>query len=236
MTREVDLLIDVHIILRAKWDNRVVRVVPDSDDVKLSGGSTEFEGTFLYADLAQSSELVTDFQKRTAAKIIKCFLHCSSKIITAQGGKIASFDGDRVMGVFIGDSKDTRAAKAALEINHAVKKTVSPEVKAWFKSCRESPFSIGHCVGIDTSTVLAVRAGQRGSNDLVWVGRAPNFAASLSNIRKSRNCTFITQQVYRGLDKSVRFDSKGKQVWRRYPFTWLKKRRVVYCSSHSLEP
>lgn len=45
-----------------------------------------------------------------AAEIYKSYLHCASKIIRCENGVITAFDGDRVMGIFIGDLKNTSAA------------------------------------------------------------------------------------------------------------------------------
>jgi len=38
-----------------------------------------------------------------AAEIYKTYLHCAAKIIRSEGGSITSYDGDRIMGIFIGD-------------------------------------------------------------------------------------------------------------------------------------
>jgi class 3 adenylate cyclase len=219
-------------ILSTSWSIREGRVVPNSEDVLISGGGVRFEGTVLYADLAQSSKLATDFQQRTAAKIVKAFLLCCTKIIIAHEGKITSFDGDRVMGIFIGDSKNTNAATTALKIKYAVENVIEPKMKAHFSSMKETPYEINHAVGIDTSSILAVRAGQRGSNDLIWVGRSPNFAAKLSTIREPRYNSYITEDVFNVLGESAKKGGeKHEDMWERRNYEWLGEKWVIYRSS-----
>jgi hypothetical protein len=55
-------------------------------------------------------ELAMQYDWRIAAKVFKCFLTCCSKLIRAGDRKIRSFDGDRVMGIFLGKHKNTLAA------------------------------------------------------------------------------------------------------------------------------
>lgn len=70
--------------------------------------------------------MAKELDQRVAAKIIKAFLATSARIIRSCGGKIVSFDGDRIMGMFCGDSKNSNAAKCALQINYAVLKIIRP--------------------------------------------------------------------------------------------------------------
>lgn len=237
MTLVDDLNSGVDDILETKWDLRDGRVVPSSEDILLGGGGVRFDCTVLYADLAQSSQLATEFQQRTAAKVIKAFLFCCTKIITAQGGTITSFDGDQVMGIFINDSKNTSAATAALKIKFAVRKIIKPKVEAYFASMSKTSWEIDHAVGIDTSSILAVRAGQRGSNDLIWVGRSPNFAAKLSEIRKLYYCSYITEDVYDVLDDSAKKGGEDdKDMWEQDSYSWLGESWTIYKSSWLWEP
>lgn len=233
MTLLDDLNSGVSDVLKTSWDLRDGRIVPSSDDVALIGGGVQFEGTVLYADLAQSSKLATEFQQRTAAKVIKSFLLCCTKIIIANEGTVTSFDGDRVMGVFIGDTKNTNAAKTALKINYAVRQIIKPKVEAYFTSMKETSYGIDHAVGVDTSSILAVRAGQRGSNDLIWIGRSPNLAAKLSDIRGEDSYhSFITKDVFDRLEESAKKGGQEKNdMWEERSFKWLGESWTVYRSS-----
>ena len=59
------------------------------------------------------------------------------------------------------------------------------------------------------------RTGIRGSNDLVWMGRAGNYAAKLSNFPSSKP-TYITSAVYNVLNDSSKFGGDGRNMWQRY--------------------
>jgi adenylate cyclase len=232
-----DLSREVTNILSQIWDMREGQVVPSTEDVALKGGAVKLDATVLYADLVQSSKLATEFQQRTAAKIIRSFLYCMCKIVTAHDGTVTSFDGDRVMGIFVGGLKNTNSAKCALKMNYVVEKIIRPKVEEYFSSLRRESFKISHCVGIDTSSILAVRAGQRGSNDLVWVGRAPNLAAKLSDVRGNSYRSYITSDVFSMLKDSAKYGGKENELmWDKASFQYLGEPVTVYRSSWLWKP
>jgi class 3 adenylate cyclase len=67
-------------------------------------------------------------------------------------------------------------------------------------------------VGIDTSRLLVARTGVRGANDLVWVGRAANYAAKLATLSEGYG-TYITADVYGLLNDQVKIWTDGHQMW-----------------------
>jgi len=230
VTKEVDN------VLSQAWDIRDGQVVPTTTDVALGGGGVKLDAVILYADLADSTNLATTFDRRVAAKVYKAFLASSSQIIRHFGGEIRSFDGDRVMGIFIGDSKNSNAAKTALKINYAFRYVVKPKLEQKYESLRTGSYALKHGCGIDASEVLAVRGGIRKNSDLLWVGRAPNVAAKLSNIRRNDDYyTFISRDVYLKLSDEVKLDKDKKSMWQQ--FTWSEVAGVneVYGSRHHWE-
>src|SRR6185312_2954960 len=119
---------------------------------------------------ADSTELALQSQN-IAAEIVKAYLMGTTRIIRSLNGDIRSFDGDRVMGIFFGERKNTLAGEAALKINYFFTHVLIPAFTNFYKS-RE--FALSQSVGVDTSKVMAIRSGIRKNNDLVWIGRAPN--------------------------------------------------------------
>src|SRR5436305_6043510 len=93
---------EVKAIFATNWKKRDGLVVPDSDSVKLGNDAVELDATVLYADLADSTELVNKYYDHFAAEIYKTYLVTACRIIRLRGGEITAFDGDRVMAVFIG--------------------------------------------------------------------------------------------------------------------------------------
>ena len=66
---------DVLAILSNNWNVRDGQVVPFSDQVTLAGGAVRLEATMLYADLADSTQLAMNYDRRVAAKVFKSFSH-----------------------------------------------------------------------------------------------------------------------------------------------------------------
>ena len=140
------------------------------------------------------------------------FLAFASRLIRASDGEVRSFDGDRVMGVFIGKTKNTSAVKCALKINHVFENHLKPRFAAKYEKLRDGTYKLGQCTGIDTSEVLVVRGGIRNNNDLIWVGRAPNVAAKLSGLRDSPFNTFISGEVFDAASDEAKTHN-GKAMW-----------------------
>ena len=147
-------------IAGAKWNIRDGRVVPTTEDVALANGGVRLDAVYLYADMADSTGLAREFTRETAAKVIRCYLDATCRVIKANSGEIRSFDGDRVMAIFIGDSKNSGAADCALKIHYAVEKIVRPVVEARLPSLVNKGYRLSHCVGIASGEALgAARIG-----------------------------------------------------------------------------
>src|SRR5271165_7011823 len=159
-----DLRAETGEIVRSAWDRRKGTVVPQPEDVGLGNEGVTFNATFLYADLADSTELAIK-DTSIAAEVFKAYLRGTTRIIRALGGEIRSFDGDRVMGVFTEGNKNTSGAKAALQINHFFSKILRPSFMNYYST---RSLKLTQTVGVDTSEVVVVRAGIRNNNDLVW--------------------------------------------------------------------
>lgn len=218
---------DVRGILATAWKVRDGRVVPDPEDVQLGNDALKLSAAVLYADLARSTELVDSYSASFAAEVYKVYLRCASKIIRSEGGYVTAFDGDRVMGVFVGDTKNTLATRAALKINFAVQNIVNPALATQYPHVG---YSVSHAVGIDTSELFVARTGLRGSNDLVWAGRAANYAAKLCSLRNGSFATWITGDVYGRINDEVKI-SAGRAMWEAR--TWTERNIAVYCSTYT---
>lgn len=224
-----DLMRDVDAIFRTAWRERDGYVVPEAEDVQLDNDAVKLKATVLYADLAESTSLVQQHTAHFAAEVYKSYLHCAAKIIRDESGTITAYDGDRIMGVFIGGTKNTSAARCALKINHAVTQIINPALQSFYKTT----FKVQHAVGIDTSELLVARTGIRGSNDLVWVGRAANYAAKLSAFREPPHTSWITGDVFDLLNSSLK-QTGGKPMWEKR--VWTAQSLTVYRSHWLWKP
>lgn len=226
MGLKADLEADVKKIYTEQWSRRDGRKVPEDVDLKSGNDAVDIEATILYADLDASTKLVDNYDDWFAAENYKTFLQCATKIIRSEGGHIRSFDGDRVMGVFFGDTKNTDAVRCGLKINWAVKNIIQPKLKDQYPNTK---YVMKHVVGVDTSKVMVVKAGIRNSNDLVWVGKAPNHAAKLSAL-SSDTPTWITDKVYDVMLDTAKY-SNGTNMWQQRKWEAQNNRRI-YCSTY----
>jgi class 3 adenylate cyclase len=229
MALKDDLESHVAKIFREQWSKRKGQDIPEPEDLLLgSNDALEFErATVLYADLRGSTSLVDGKQWWFAAEIYKTFLHCAGQIINEEGGVITSYDGDRIMGIFLGDGQTTSAARCGLKINYAVEEIINPALK---KQYPNEDTVVRQVVGIDTSEIRAARTGVRGDNDIVWVGRAANYAAKLTELNETMQ-TWLTEDAYNQLNATVRDGGEPPQnMWTRY--TWTEHgNRTIYGSS-----
>ena len=211
----------------SQWAVRDGLVVPSATDLKLTNDAVRFEtATILYADLDGSTGLVEGHRWDFAGEVYKTFLYAASRLIRHHGGTIVSYDGDRVMGVFISNRQRNSAVSCALEINYAVKNFVQKELeKHW-----TTDFKVRHVIGIDTSEIRAARTGVRGDNDLVWIGHAANLAAKLTAL-SADNPTWITKRVYDYLDNAQKVGPQGESIWRKW--TWSQHNsEEIYSSTY----
>lgn len=220
-----DLQTAVAAIFREVWMEREGTVVPVENSLRLGDDAIKLDATVLYADLADSTKLVDSYLQRFAAEVYKAFLHCAAKIIRDEGGDITAYDGDRVMAVFIGNSKNTSAVRAAMKINFAVQNIINPAMMAQYPT---GSYVLKHVVGIDTSELYVARTGIRGANDLVWVGRAANHAAKLAALPETYQ-TYITKDVFDVMSADVKTHTDGTLMWEAAHWNTFDN-RIIYRS------
>jgi len=127
------------------------------------------------------------------------------------------------MGVFIGKLRNSSAVEAALKTNWAVRHLINPAIK---KQYGDKEYQLKHVVGVDTSPIFACRIGVRNDNDIVWVGRAANYAAKLSSI-KEPDRIFITGEVFEAMNERAKFGGEPKQLmWTERTWTGMNKMRI----------
>lgn len=227
MTLRTDIEAAVTDTFRTDWTVRDGQVVPTDASVKLGNDAVKMDATILYADMADSTKLVDAYLPSFAAKIYKSFLLSSARVLKSEGADITAYDGDRIMAVFIGDLKNTRAVRSGLKINYAAKGIVQPALKAQYPN---DTYSLKHVVGIDSSEVFVAKSGVRGANDLVWVGRAANHAAKMAALPHEHS-TYISSAVMANMNQKVVRWSNGVDMWEACNWNALDG-RVIYRSNY----
>lgn len=220
MALKDDLQKRVKEIFASSWTARDGNVVPDDGSITLGNDAVKLNATVLYADLSGSTSMVDTKDRAFSAEVYKSYLHVAAKIINTENGAITAYDGDRIMAVFIGGSKNSTAARCGLKLNWAVKNIINPAIVDQYGG---NYYSVNHVVGIDTSELFIAKTGVRGANDLVWVGRAANYAAKLSGLNSFP--TYITDSVYNSLEERSKF-AKDVDMWQARTWTDMNNMRI----------
>ena len=213
MKSATDILAEVSKTLSTTWTTRDGQVVPDVSDLKLGNDGVILDATVLYADMTDSTGLVDGYKDWFAAEVYKSYLLAACHVIRNNAGSITSFDGDRVMGIFIAKNKNTIAAKTALQISF-ITAQINEKLK---KTYPTSTYQLKQTIGIDTSKILVARTGIRDANDLVWVGPAANHAAKLCAEANDEYPIIITDAVYKKLHESSKMGvSPQVNMWEKH--------------------
>lgn len=218
-----DLKNKINAYATEKYEIEETTIVPSTDYSKLTFGNKGLtsEFAFLFVDIRKSSELHDTYGYKLAAKIYQSFHEINVGVITKNNGSIRAFDGDRVMGVFSGDYKRSNAVKSAMQIHWAVKKILNPTLGT----------SIRCGAGVDNGVTLITKVG-KGRNtenqDLVWIGKASNYASHLSN--EADNSTIISVDTFTNMDKAIKTISATDptEIWKQ-KILILKNDKKVTC-------
>lgn len=214
MTIKEDLQDKVRQLVKTAWgDVPNAIAIPEESTLTFGNSGARLSVTVLYADLAGSTKMVDSMADILAAEYYKAFLHCASQLIRRNGGNIQAYDGDRVMGVYVGDGQADNAVSTALELHYAVQAIINP---AFAEQYNEYHRPMKHTVGIDVGQALAVKVGVRSVGELTWVGPAANYAAKLNSFPglDENFPTRITEAVLSKLaSHHSRFGSQNEPMW-----------------------
>mgnify|MGYP001793315572 FL=1 len=121
----------------------------------------------------------------------------------------------------LGDLSNASASRQALNINwcriHVINRLLLEQYP-------RRDYQLKHVVGIDRSSLRAARTGARGANDLVWVGRAANYAAKLSSLPDTY-ASRITGDVFDQLKGELKVTS-GKDMWEKAQWTDMENMTI----------
>jgi class 3 adenylate cyclase len=229
MTLKETLTAEIESSFSSNWQVEITQNVPAPEDLRLNANhAKDLEvATVLYADIDGSTNMVDERPWWFSAEIYKAYLRCAGALIREEGGIITAYDGDRIMAVFTGDSKNTKAVRCAMKIHSAVLDVIQPLIRA--RADKHSDFVLKHKIGVDTSQLRAARIGVRGDNDIVWIGRAANHAAKLNAITVDHSI-WITKDVYDLINDSVKFFN-GVDMWKKW--VWSEMNNVeVYSTTY----
>lgn len=226
MSFATDVEAEVKRIFREQWEKLKATTVPEPSDIALEKNEAKVidDGTILYADLSGSTTMVQKYEPHFAAEVYRAYLYSAAQIIRNEGGVVTAYDGDRVMAVYLGETRNTNAATTALKINYAVKNIINPAITAQYGT--KIAYTMKQIVGVDRSSLWVARTGVRGDNDLVWVGRAANYAAKLTEIAND-DASFITGEVFDRLADPAKYKTGTTTLmWRERKWSQMNDMRI----------
>lgn len=196
-------------------------IVPSTDYSKLTFGNKGLtcDFAFLYVDIRSSSKLHEKYGYTKAAKIYQSFHEINVSIINSNFGSVRAFDGDRILGVFAGSSKNGNAVISAMKIQWAIRNLLNPILGTEIK-CG---------AGIDYGKTLVTKIGKgkdNNNNDLIWIGKASNHASHLAN--EANNSIIISTDSHSILHKERKISNDGRDYWIPKKIT-LKNGTIVNC-------
>jgi class 3 adenylate cyclase len=210
---KTDLENNVDRVFGEDFTQVVSDVIPDienSIDRRLTLGNKGILGdfTFLYVDMRGSSSYTDQHRLQTITKIYKAYHICMVDCIKIFNGRIRSFDGDRVLGVFSGPGKENNALNCAMKMVGCKIDLLQPKI---YSTYNNDNFSLG--IGISTGKTMVSIAGSgydKNNRDLIWIGNAPNLGSKLSDEADSPYSIYICKNTYDGLSDINKYVTKGR--------------------------
>jgi class 3 adenylate cyclase len=203
MTFEERLLEKIELIREEISLMRDITFIPCKTDFNDYNGIYNLNGVALFADFGGTTNLIDSYDKVFSSWLIKSYLTIVAHIVKHAGGIITAFEGDGVMTIFMGDTKENDAVKCAFQIHWVVVNIIQPQIDILFP---ELKYKMGHVIGIDSSDLSAVKTDVWDHYDLLWIGRAANYAANFTRINEEEFSTYITSSVYSNLSNNFSKD------------------------------
>lgn len=206
---------EVQKIFNSDFSTYPIERVPDGTDHRLRADNTGFEGEFAFLNVffQGSSTLNGTYPLKTIGKIYNAFHHCMVACIHECHGKVRTFDGDRITGVFSGEDKINEAVVCANYMVGCYVEILEPKIKTLFNT---DDFEIG--VGVCTGKALVIKSpvGSNGNTkSLLWVGEATNIGDKLSeNINVWNGRINICARCFQKLSQENRYhiDKDGNKT------------------------
>lgn len=230
--KEVDDKVDA--VLKENFLQYDIDEVPDIEnksESRLTHGNTGLFGefTFLYVDMRGSSSYTDQHRLQTITKIYKAYHHCMVECIKEFGGKVRSFDGDRVLAVFDGVRKVNNSIDCAMKMVGCRYEILQPKIKNAFSN---DSFSLG--IGISTGNIMVSKAGvgyDKNTRDLIWIGDSPNLGAKLSDVADNPLSIHICETTFDRLTENNRYTMNNgtkTDMWFKSTFNFKNKPINIY--------
>jgi len=152
--------------------------------------SSQKELTFLFTDIRGFTSMCEGMAPNEVVTILNRYLDLEAEIILNNHGDIDKFVGDEVMAFFEGANKEENAARAAMQLVHAMDTESAQRHAAGMPVVRMG-------IGINTGTVVFGSVGARDRMDFTSIGDTVNLAARLEGANKAYGTrSLVSEAVY----------------------------------------
>jgi class 3 adenylate cyclase len=174
---------------------------PSRRAIASDGPVFQLDAAVLSTDMRQYSGMTNAFGRRTVIEMVRSFFSGAIRISTANGGKLADFNGDGMIVVFSGDDRVDRATRAAGQSKWFVEELLCPRFEAAFKGAQlianeERLHSFDAGFAVDEGVILACGVGHDESDDPIWVGDCVNTSAKLCKLAGRPGSIMITRGAF----------------------------------------
>lgn len=174
----------------------------------------KFHAAILYIDLRWSTKLFSTHYDNVIAKILMSYYKWITLIVQDFWWEIRSFNGDSLLVFFYWNTKDAinSATKCGMKISYFIKYILNPKLEnKWYTA-------IDFWIWIDHDEILTVKVGTTASGgadnkDLIWISKAVNLSAKISDFGSSPNNIWISSKIHTNLSDETRYHSTVDQFW-----------------------
>ncbi len=141
--------------------------------LKLGGERTYV--TALFSDVRGFTAMSEKMSPEEVVEVLNIYLNMQSKIIHQQGGAVDKFIGDQVMAIFEGEGSESRAVRAAVEIQR------NCQLLNWAR-LRSAKRQMHLGIGINSGDVVLGNIGSEEQMDYTAIGDNINLASRLCSV------------------------------------------------------
>ena len=215
MTTNKEALDQIKQYLNESYTRSNTSSVPKKNDLTFGNTVKKLEhAKIFYIDMRKSRSILSDATDFWSVKIHKAFLRAVIHCIEKRDGHLRSFNGDGILAFFIGDNPASKAVRAAMDIKGFVN-----EINNILTKNDKNKIDFG--IGIAQGTVMIAKSGKGGDDqtkqDLIWIGIALYVAVELSELGKSSENIWVSDNVFNSVikegDPLKTLKNDGKWIW-----------------------
>lgn len=196
------------------FNNEKISTIPQLDDNKPTlywNDWLSFCAAILMIDIRGSTKIFNSHNDNVIAKILMSYHKWVTKIAKDFGGKIRSFNWDSVLIFFEWNTKGAinEAVRCAMKISYFIKYILNPKLTSkWYTN-------IDFWIWLDHDDILSVKVWIQWewNRDLVWISKAVNLSAKLSDLWKAPYNIFISNKIYINLFDDTKYHNNKDNFW-----------------------